>query len=190
MQVQLIDISFLKQNTGQIDGLPPNPRIIKDEKYKKLVKSIIDDPEMINLRELIAYPHGDNYVIICGNMRLRAMQELGYKDAPVKVLDKKTTVEKLKAYTIKDNLPYGEHDWDMIANEWDTEQITDWGLDIPGFIEFPSDDELIGEEKNKPPTMKITFESPEQLQAAENDIAELIDRKYKGAFYSVSAGEI
>jgi hypothetical protein len=164
---------------------PNNPRVIKDDKFKKLVNSLKSFPEMANVRPIVV---NKDMVVLGGNMRLKAMKEAGWKEVPVEVVD--WDEEKQKEFIIKDNVGFGEWDWEMIANEWDAEQVTDWGLDIPNFMELPSEDELIGEDKNKPPVMKITFESPEQLQAAENDIAELIDRKYKGAFYSVSAGEI
>jgi ParB-like chromosome segregation protein Spo0J len=190
VQTQLIKLSKLKSNSGQVEGLPKNPRLIKDEKYKKLIKSIQDDPEMLSLREVIAYDNNGEFIVICGNMRLKALKELGIKEVPTKVLPPETTVEKLKAYLIKDNVSFGEHSWDDLANEWESELLNEWGLDVPGFMELPEADELFGEEKNKPPVLKITFESPEQLQAAEIDITELIDRKYKGAFFSVSAGEI
>lgn len=183
-------ISALKNNTGQIPGLPKNPRILKDYKFEKLKKSIQDDPEMLSLREVIAYDNGGELIVICGNMRLKALKELGIKEVPTKILPQDTPVEKLKAYTIKDNVGFGEHDWDALANEWDANQLDNWGMDVPNFEIEPSMDELIGEEKNKPPTMKITFKSPEQLQKAEIEIAELLDRKYQGAFFSVSAGEI
>jgi len=98
--------------------------------------------------------------------------------------------EQQRAFIIKDNVGFGEWDWDALANEWDAEQLADWGLDVWKVEEEPSLDELIGEEKNKPASMKITFESPEQLQKAEIDIQELLDRKYSGAYFSVSAGEI
>ena len=78
----------------------------------------------------------------------------------------------------------------MLANEWDAEELGEWGLDVPNYLEMPSDEDLIGEEQNKPATMKITFESPEQLQKAEIDIQELLDCKYSGAYFSVSAGEL
>lgn len=126
-----MSISKLKSNTGQIEGLPKNPRVIRDEKFQKLVKSIQDDPEMLELRELIVVPYGKGFVVIAGNMRLRAMESLGYKEAPCKVLDVDTPVEKLKAYTIKDNVGFGEHDWDQLANEWDAGELADWGLDLP-----------------------------------------------------------
>ena len=131
MQSKSLSISKLKSNTGQIDGLPANPRVIRDEKFQKLVKSIQDDPEMLELRELIVVPSGKTFVVIAGNMRLRAMESLGYKEAPCKVLDADTPVEKLKAYTIKDNVGFGEHDWDALANEWDAAELSDWGLDLP-----------------------------------------------------------
>ena len=126
-------ISALKNNTGQIPGLPKNPRILKDYKFEKLKKSIQDDPEMLSLREVIAYDNGGELVVICGNMRLKALKELGIKEVPTKILPQDTPVEKLKAYTIKDNVGFGEHDWDALANEWDAKQLEDWGMDLPGF---------------------------------------------------------
>jgi hypothetical protein len=95
-----------------------------------------------------------------------------------------------KELNIRLNANTGSWDWDTLANDWDVVDLEAWGLDIPQFETEPTYDELIGEEKNKPATMKITFESPEQLQKAEIDIQELLDRKYKGSYFSVSAGEI
>ena len=133
MQVQLVSINKLKNNTGQIEGLPKNPRLLKDDKFKKLVKSIQDDPEMLELREVIAYDNNGELVVIAGNMRLKACQEVGIKDIPTKILPQNTPVEKLKAYTIKDNVAFGEHDWNELANSWNVEELTEWGLDIPNF---------------------------------------------------------
>jgi DNA modification methylase len=133
MQVQLVSLNKLKNNTGQIEGLPKNPRFIKDDKFKKLVKSIQEDPEMLDLREVIAYDNNGELIVIAGNMRLRACQELGIKEVPTKILLQSTPVQKLKAYTIKDNVAFGEHNWDDLANNWDAEELTDWGLDIPNF---------------------------------------------------------
>lgn len=129
-----LPISKLQFNTGQIPGLPQNPRLIKDGKFWALVKSLQEDPEMLHLRELIVYPFNDDYVVIGGNMRLKAMQHLKFKLAPCKILDPDTPIEKLKAYTIKDNLAYGETDWDVINNEWDIDQLMAWGMDIPDAI--------------------------------------------------------
>lgn len=135
MTTENLPISSLQFNTGQIPDLPQNPRIIKDDKFWKLVKSIQEDPEMLQLRELIVYPQNGQYVVIAGNMRLKAMQHLKYQEAPCKVLPEDTTVQKLKAYTIKDNVSYGEMDWDVIANEWDLDEIMAWGVDMPELME-------------------------------------------------------
>jgi hypothetical protein len=162
-----------------------NPRYIKDEKFKKLVQSLRDFPEMANVRPIVV---NKEMVVLGGNMRLKAMQEAGWKEVPVQVVD--WSEEKQREFIIKDNVGFGEWDWDELANTWDEMELDVWGLDVPNFLEMPTDDELIGEEKNKPATMKITFTSPEQLQSAEIDIQELLDRKYQGAFFSVSAGEL
>ena len=126
----MIKIADIELNKGQIEGLPKNPRFIKDDKFKKLVKSIKENPEMLEYRELLVYPHNGKYVVVGGNMRLRACKELGYKEIPAKVLPKETTVEQLKAYTIKDNNGYGEWDWDLLANEWDAKELDSWGIDV------------------------------------------------------------
>lgn len=133
MQTQLVKIKDLKNNTGQIEGLPKNPRILKDDKFIKLKKSLEDDPEMLELREVIAYDNNGELIVICGNMRLKALKELGIKEVPTKILPTETTVEKLKAYTIKDNVSFGDHDFEMLANEWDVEELSEWGLDVPTF---------------------------------------------------------
>jgi ParB-like chromosome segregation protein Spo0J len=179
MESKLVKISEVRLN-------PNNPRQIKDEKFKNLVQSIKDFPEMLDIRPIVV---NTDMVILGGNMRFRACKEAGLKQVPVIVADN-LTEDQQREFLIKDNVSGGEWDWDLLANEWDVEQLEKWGLDIPNFLEEPSLEDLIGEEKNKPATMKITFKSVEQLQEAENDIQELIDRKFKGAFYSISAGEI
>jgi len=170
---------------SQIKANPNNPRTIKDDKFKKLVQSIREFPEMLEARPIVVNP---DMVVLGGNMRLKALKEAQVKEAPVYV----ATWDEIKQreFIIKDNVGFGEWDWDELANTWNEMELQDWGLDVPNFLEMPTDDELIGEEKNKPATMKITFTSPEQLQSAEIDIQELLDRKYQGAFFSVSAGEL
>jgi ParB-like chromosome segregation protein Spo0J len=183
MQVAKVKINSIKTN-------PKNPRLIKDDKFKKLVTSIKEFPDMLNKRPLIVFTDvDDKYVVLGGNMRLKACKEIGIKEIPIIVADEWTEEQK-NEFLIKDNVGFGEWDWDSLANEWDTEKLDDWGLDLPILMNEPSLDELIGEEKNKPASMKITFKTVEQLQEAENDIQELIDRKFNGAFYSVSAGEL
>jgi hypothetical protein len=179
MQTKTVKISEIKPN-------PNNPRLIKDEKFAKLVNSIKGFPEMLEIRPIVV---NSDMIVLGGNMRLKACKEAGLKEIPVIFADD-LTEEQQREFIIKDNVGFGEWDWEMIANEWDPEQLEDWGLDIVGFDHEPNLDELIGDEKNKPATLKITFESPEQLQQAEIDIQELLDRKYQGAYFSVSAGEL
>lgn len=135
MKATNVKLSKLKNNTGQIAGLPKNPRILKDHKYQKLKQSIQDDPEMLNLREVIAYDNGGELVVICGNMRLRILQELGIQEVPTKILPQDTPLQKLKAYTIKDNVNYGDHDWDALANDWDASELDYYGVDVPKYDE-------------------------------------------------------
>ena len=130
VQSVMLPLSKIEANRGQIVGLPKNPRVIRDAKYQILKKSIEEDPEMTALREILVVEYGDKYVIIGGNMRFRAMQDLGIKEAPCKVIPADTDVEKLKAYTIKDNAGFGEWDWDDLANEWGDEPLSDWGVDV------------------------------------------------------------
>jgi len=185
MQVQLIDIKKLKNNTGQVEGLPKNPRLLKDDKFWKLVKSIQEDPEMLNLREIIAYDNNGELIVICGNMRLKASKEANIKEVPVKILPANTPIQKLKAYTIKDNVSFGENDWEDLANNWDAEKLSEWGLDIPHFAPMQQE-EFDNQQKVNVPTLKITFREPEELQSAENDIKEILDRKYPNAMCSIN----
>lgn len=131
IQTTLLPLAQLAKNDGQIEGLPANPRIIKDEKYQKLVASIKENPEMLSLRELLVYKHDAHYIIIGGNMRYSAMRELGYEEAPCKIIPEETTVEQLRAYTLKDNSGYGEWDWDMLSGEWEMDELEAAGIDLP-----------------------------------------------------------
>ena len=171
IEVQVLPLSKLVGNTGQIEGLPKNPRIIRDEKFAKLKKSIEDDPEMLELRELLVYPHGDRYVVIGGNMRLRAMIECGHREAPCKVLDKSTPVAKLRAYATKDNVPFGEFDWDALANEWDADELGEWGLDLPK-LNLGADEH---ETEDYAPNFKLVVECVSEQQQREyyNEITKL-----------------
>lgn len=131
IQSTVLKLSDIEVNKGQIPGLPGNPRFIRDDKYKKLIQSLTDNPEMTALRELLVFKHEGKYVIIGGNMRYRAMKELGYKETICKIIPAGTPAETLKAYTIKDNAGFGEWDFEQLANDWDLDQIESWGVDIP-----------------------------------------------------------
>ena len=115
--------------TSKIKLNPNNPRLIKDEKFKKLVKSIKDFPEMLDIRPIVV---NADMIILGGNMRYKACVEAGLKEIPVIVADN-LTEEKQREFLIKDNTSGGEWDWEMLANEWDAEELGDWGLDVPTF---------------------------------------------------------
>lgn len=174
------------EHISNIKANPNNPRLIKDEKYRQLVKSIQDFPQMLEIRPIVV---NDDMVVLGGNMRLRACKDAGMKQVSI-IKASQLTEDQQKEFIIKDNVGFGEWDWSMIANEWDTDQVTDWGLDIPDFAIMPAGEDLIGQDKNKLPIIKITFPKPEDLQDCENDIQEVLNRKCPKAFYSVSAGEI
>lgn len=115
---------------------PKNPRIIKDDKFKKLVQSIKSFPEMMDKRPLVCVTDVDKKIYpLGGNMRLKAIQELNYKEIPDSwvVLADSWTQEQRNEFTIKDNVGFGEWDWDSLANEWDSQKLDEWGLDVPGF---------------------------------------------------------
>lgn len=115
---------------------PNNPRILKDEKFKKLVKSIKEFPKMMKLRPIVV---DNNNIVLGGNMRLRALQELKYKEIPdewVKNADELTEDEK-KRFIIADNVGFGEWDYDLLANEWDENDLSDWGLESHVYNEMP-----------------------------------------------------
>ena len=120
--IQNVPINTVKAN-------PNNPRIIKDDKFAKLVKSINEFPQMLNLRPIVV---NDDMVVLGGNMRLKACKEAGLKEIPI-IKASELTEQQQKEFIVKDNVGYGEWDWNDLANNWDAEQLQDWGLDIPGF---------------------------------------------------------
>ena len=107
---------------------PNNPRIIKDDKFKKLVQSIKDFPEMLDIRPIVVNKEG---IILGGNMRFKACVEAGIKEPPYVVVD--LTEDQQKEFLIKDNVSGGEWDWEALANEWNVEQLEDWGLEVPNW---------------------------------------------------------
>jgi site-specific DNA-methyltransferase (adenine-specific) len=134
----IVKISEIKPN-------PKNPRTIKDDKFNKLIKSIQDFPQMLEKRPLVCFTDTDGkYVVLGGNMRLKASKEVGLKELPIILADDWTEEQKTE-FLIKDNVGFGEWDWDQLQSEWDTEKLNEWGLDIP------------------------EFETPIQLEAEEDD---------------------
>ena len=130
MERERIDIRKVFANEGQIEGLPRNPRTMRKERFRKLLKSVRELPEMTEARDLLVVPHGEGYVVIGGNMRLQAYRELGWKEVPCCVLPADTPAEKLLQMLIQDNNPFGDNDWDLLANEWDAAELDDWGFDV------------------------------------------------------------
>lgn len=130
-EITNLEIGLLEYNKGQLKGLPKNPRFFRDYRYEAMKRSIEESPEMLELRELIVYPlPGGSYVVVCGNLRLRACRELGYKELPCKVLDASTEPHKLREYATKDNVSFGENDLDVMENEWDRGELAGWGIEF------------------------------------------------------------
>ena len=117
-----------KVKITEVISNPNNPRLIKDDKFKKLVKSIQEFPDMLNVRPIVV---NKDMVVLGGNMRLKAIKEAGIKEINVDIVD--WNEQQQKEFIVKDNVGYGEWDWDDLANNWDAEELTDWGLDIPNF---------------------------------------------------------
>ena len=116
---------------GRLRANPNNPRVLRDEKFAKLKKSIQDFPDMLNYRAIVCVTDVDGkFMVLGGNMRLRALQDLGIKEAPVMLADH-WTEEQRREFIIKDNVGFGEWDWDELANEWDADELSDWGMDLP-----------------------------------------------------------
>jgi len=121
---------------SQLKPNPANPRLIKDDKFKKLVKSLQDFPEMMEKRPMVCVTDTDGKLYpLGGNMRLRALQELKYKEIPDNwvMLADEWSEEKRREFTIKDNAGFGEWDFDELANSWDSEPLSDWGVDVPNW---------------------------------------------------------
>lgn len=115
MQQETIKISKLKSNSGQIEGLPKNPRKISSQAKDTLRKSIVESPEMLEFKSLVVYPLGENYVVIIGNQRLAICKDMKFKELPCFILPAETSIEKLKEYSIKDNVNSGSWDWAEIC---------------------------------------------------------------------------
>lgn len=135
MQVRNVPIASVTPN-------PNNPRVIKDDKFKKLVQSIKDFPEMLRLRPIVV---NAEMVVLGGNMRLKACQAAGLTEVPT-ILASGLTDEQQREFIIKDNVGFGEWDWDALANTWDAEELDAWGLDVP---ELPNFDPATLDEQGK-----------------------------------------
>lgn len=153
---------MIKIKVAAIKSNPKNPRLIKDDKFKKLVKSIKDFPEMESVRPIVV---NKDMIILGGNMRYKAMIECGYKEVNVEVVD--WSEQKQNEFIIKDNVSYGLNDWDMLANEWDMEQLEDWGMDLPLFDKIDNLEE--GESIEIPKSLQVIPKNEYILIMADED---------------------
>ena len=174
-----MELTQLEPNDGQLDGLPSNPRQITDAKMELLKQNIQQYPEMLTLRGLMVYPlDNGKYIIIGGNMRYHAMQQLGFKTAPVIIIPKETTIEQLKAYSVIDNNGFGKWDWDMLANEWDAAQLTSWGVDLPIMESEINTDESfdnLDNEDDKSKGEKLTVTVPDEYAEQKEEMKSIIE---------------
>jgi len=172
---------------NEIKPNPNNPRLIKDDKFIKLVQSIKDFPEMMEKRPIVCVTDVDGKIYpLGGNMRFKALKEIGYKDIPenwVTMADD-WTEEKRREFVIKDNVGFGEWDWEQLANDWDNEELESWGLDVVGF-DIDSDElstDFSLPEGDKAPFQQMTFtladEQAEQIKNAIADIKATEEYKY------------
>lgn len=194
---EMIDITKLEYNEGQIEGLSKNPRWLHDDEGEKLKKSLIDSPEFLEYKPLMVYAMDNGkYVTICGNMRLRVANELrldGHSEfdtIPCVILKADTPIEKIKEYAIKDNVQAGNWDWDELANgEWETDDLQDWGVDC-SFLNTDEDDTNIDElfedaqnTESKAKDIKLSVHIPQELEDKVDEIKEIIKSavsKYEG----------
>lgn len=174
--IKNLKLSELELNSGQLEGLPKNPRFIRDERFEKLKKSIEEAPEMLALRELLIYPlDNGKFIVIGGNMRLRACKDLGYKELPCKIIAKETSIEKLREYTIKDNVAFGQEDWGILKTEWESDEVIGWGVETYKWGEDSTQTDFQsyqnGESQFQQPTTQ--FNLPTELQGEDINPDEL-----------------
>lgn len=173
-------MNITEVSINQIKANPNNPRIIRDEKFAKLVQSIKEFPEMLQLRPIVV---NDDMIVLGGNMRLKACKEAGLKKVPI-IKASELTEDQQREFIIKDNVGFGEWDWEMLGTQWDAEQLGEWGLETPG---FDLDADKLGEnftlpDGDKAPFQQMTFtladEQAEQIKNAISDIKQTEEYKY------------
>jgi hypothetical protein len=165
MSIKIVDIGLLKPN-------PSNPRHIKDAKFTQLVKSIKNFPEMLNLRPIVV---DADYVVLGGNMRLKACIEAGLVEVPI-IIASELTKEQQSEFIIKDNVGFGEWDWEELANAWEVEQLSDWGLDIPMEVFDEDEENEIPDSHTKNITLTYSIEEAERIESELYNIASTLEQ--------------
>jgi ParB-like chromosome segregation protein Spo0J len=153
---------------GSVKGNSRNPRFIRDEKFKKLVASLVEFPEMATLRPLVV---DENMTVLGGNMRLKAMQELKWKEVPI-IIAKGLTDAQKDEFVIKDNVGYGDWNWEQLANEWDAEELTRWGLEIPGFDFSDANEEIDIDSLDTEMVIKLKY-TEEECQLVKEQLSKI-----------------
>ena len=186
----------MKLKITDIQSNVSNPRIIKDHKFKKLVQSIKDFPQMLELRPIVI---DENNIILGGNMRHKACIEAGLKEVPVKIA-KGLTVEQKQEFIIKDNVGFGEWDWAMLGNEWNTIQITEWGLDVwenqddknelDAELEWTGMPEFNQEDKEAYRQIIVSFKNEDDIKSFANLMKQNITDKTKSLWHPKSERNI
>jgi len=162
-------MNFRTVKLSEIKPNPNNPRLIKDEKFLKLVKSIQDFPKMLEIRPIVV---NSDMIVLGGNMRLKACKEDGLKEIPIIFADD-LTEDQQREFIIKDNVGFGEWDWEMIANEWEPVQLEEWGLDVVGFESADNELEDLSDKIQSLYRIEITCKDEEDQEKTYNKIIEL-----------------
>ena len=191
MEITRIKLSALEPNTGQIPGLPMNPRQWTASDVDAIARSLNETPELFEARPLLVYPLDGKFIILGGNLRHEGARRNKAKDAPCIVFPADTPVEKLKEIVIKDNGSFGAWDYDSLANEWGDLPLTDWG--VPAWEdqeeeEMPTD--LDAEPKNAPFVCKITFPDADAMTKFVTTYKDMLEEEFPGITLAESGGEL
>ena len=174
---------------SKVKGNPSNPRIIKNDKFKKLVKSIQEFPEMLKLRPIVV---DEDFMVLGGNMRLKASKEAGLKEVWIEIAEGLSEDQK-KEFIVKDNVGFGEWDWAMLGNEWNTIKITEWGLDVwqneddknelDAELEWTGMPEFNNDDLSPKRQIIISFKTDEDVQLFANLIGQDLTTKTKSVWF-------
>lgn len=179
--IKEIPIDLIDENTGQIEGVPENPRRITDEDFELLKRSIQESPEMKQLDEVKVFPYNGRYIAIGGNHRTRAYKELGWKNVLCKIIPEDTPAAKLQEYIMKENMQYAKNDPYKLES-WDKDMLNDWGVDVPMMESNINVDEFFENLDNHhlpQKGFKITITCPQALEDKKSEIAGIIKEVMK-----------